>query len=91
MVGWHQQLSRHEFEQTPDGSEGQEVLVCYSPWGCRQLDMTVTETTAILYWKQHNWGEISKYMSKCNFQKHLNSQKQKDTNYLSKLQPRKLA
>ena len=23
MVGWHHRLSRHEFEQTPGGTEGQ--------------------------------------------------------------------
>ena len=25
MVGWHQQLNGHEFEQTPGGGEGQEA------------------------------------------------------------------
>ena len=28
MVGWHQQLNGHEFEQTPGDSEGQIRLVC---------------------------------------------------------------
>ena len=31
MVGWYHQLNRHEFEQTPGGSEGQgslESAVC---------------------------------------------------------------
>ena len=32
MIGWHHQLSGHEFEQTPRDSEGQGSLVCYSPW-----------------------------------------------------------
>ena len=41
MVGWHHQLSRHEFEQTPGDSEGQGSLACYSPWGCQELDMTL--------------------------------------------------
>ena len=40
MVGWHHQLNRHEFEQTPGDSEGQGSLVCYSPWGHKELDMT---------------------------------------------------
>ena len=31
MVGWHQHLSVHEFEQTPGDSEGQEILACYIP------------------------------------------------------------
>ena len=33
MVGWHHQLNRHECEQTPGDSEGQESLACCSPWG----------------------------------------------------------
>ena len=28
MVGWHHQLNRHEFEQTPGHGEGQESLAC---------------------------------------------------------------
>ena len=40
MVGWHHLLNGHEFEQTPGESEGQVSLVCYSPWGCKELDMT---------------------------------------------------
>ena len=27
-------------EQTPGDSEGQGDLVCCSPWGCKELDMT---------------------------------------------------
>ena len=30
VVGWHHQLSGHEFEQTPGDSEGQRGLVCCS-------------------------------------------------------------
>ena len=30
MVGWHHQLSGHDFEQTPGDSERQESLVCCS-------------------------------------------------------------
>ena len=40
MVGWHHWLNGHEFEQTPGDSEGQGSLVCCSPWGCKQLNMT---------------------------------------------------
>ena len=40
MVGWHHQLSGHEFEQTPDDSEGQGSLAFCSPWGCKELDTT---------------------------------------------------
>ena len=32
MVGWHHQLNGQELEQTLRDGEGQEVLVCYSPW-----------------------------------------------------------
>ena len=35
MVGWHHRLNGHVFEQVPGDSEGQESLVCRSPWGCR--------------------------------------------------------
>ena len=38
MVGWHYQLSGHEFEQTPGNSEGQGNLVCCSPWSRQELD-----------------------------------------------------
>ena len=34
MVEWHCRLNGHEFEQTLGDSEGQQSLVCYSPWGC---------------------------------------------------------
>ena len=40
MVGWHHQLNRHEFEQTPGDGEGQGSLACYSPWGHKKSDMT---------------------------------------------------
>ena len=40
MVEWHRQLSGHESEHTMKDSEGQGSLVEYSPWGCKELDMT---------------------------------------------------
>ena len=40
MVGWHHRLNGHEFEQTLGDGEGQESLVCYSPWGRWESDMT---------------------------------------------------
>ena len=40
MVGWHQQLNGHEFEQTPGDDEGEGSLTCCSPWGLKELDMT---------------------------------------------------
>ena len=39
MVGWHQWLNGHEFEQAPGESEGQGILLCYSSSGCKELDM----------------------------------------------------
>ena len=40
MVGWHHILNGHEFEQTLGDNGGQMSLVCYIPWGCKELDMT---------------------------------------------------
>ena len=40
MVGWHHQLNGHEFEQVPGDGEGQGGLVCCSPWGHKESDMT---------------------------------------------------
>ena len=40
MVGWHHRLNGHEFKQSPGDSEGQGSLVCYSPWGHKELDTT---------------------------------------------------
>ena len=40
MVGWHHQLNGCEFEQAPGDGEGQGSLVCCSPWGRKESDMT---------------------------------------------------
>ena len=40
MVGWHHWLDEHEFEQTPEVGDGQGSLICCSPWGRKELDMT---------------------------------------------------
>ena len=37
-VGWHHQLDGHEFEQAPGIGDGQESLVCCSPWGHKESD-----------------------------------------------------
>ena len=39
-VGWHHQLTGHEFEQALGVGDGQGSLVCCSPWICKELDMT---------------------------------------------------
>ena len=38
MVGWHQRLNGHEFEQTLGDGEGQESLMCCSPRGSKESD-----------------------------------------------------
>ena len=39
-VGGHHGLNGHEFEQAPEDNEGQGSLVCCSPRGHKELDMT---------------------------------------------------
>ena len=48
MVGWHQWLNGHEFEQALGDCEGQGSLVCCNPWGCKKSD-------TIERW---NWTEL---------------------------------
>ena len=40
MVEWHHWLRGHDFEQIPGDNEGQGSLVCFSPWGCKELNRT---------------------------------------------------
>ena len=40
MVGWHCRLSGPEFAHALGVSGGQGTLVCYSPWGRKESDMT---------------------------------------------------
>ena len=40
MVGWHHSLNGHEFQQAPGDHEEQGSLVCCSPWGRKESDMT---------------------------------------------------
>ena len=40
MVGWHQWLDGHEFEQALGVGDGQGSLECCSPWGRKELDVT---------------------------------------------------
>ena len=51
VVGWHHLLDGHEFEQAPRVGDGQGSLVCCSPWGRKELDMTER-----LNWTE-NWDE----------------------------------
>ena len=49
MVGWHHWVDAHEFEQAPGVGDGQGSLVCCSPWGHKESDMT----------EQLNWTDTS--------------------------------
>ena len=40
MVEWYHRLHGYEFEYAQGVGEGQGSLVCYSPWGCKESDMT---------------------------------------------------
>ena len=40
MVGWHHRLNGHESEQTWGDGDGQGSLVCCSPWGHKESDIT---------------------------------------------------
>ena len=40
MIGWHHQLDEHEFEQAPGDGYGQGSLMCCSPWGRKESEMT---------------------------------------------------
>ena len=40
MAGWHHRCNGHDLGQTSGDGEAQGGLVCCSPWGCKELDMT---------------------------------------------------
>ena len=40
MAGWHHQVDRNEFGQTPGVGDGQGGLVCYDSWGHKESDTT---------------------------------------------------
>ena len=40
MVGWHRRFNGHELEQALGDGEGQWGLMCCSPWGHKESDMT---------------------------------------------------
>ena len=40
MIERHHQFDGFEFEQILGDSEGQKSLVCYSPWGLKESDLT---------------------------------------------------
>ena len=40
MFGWHHGVNGHDFEQALGVVKGQENMVCCSPWGRKESDMT---------------------------------------------------
>ena len=48
LVRWHHRFNGLELEQTPGFGDGQGSLVCYSPWGQKELDRT----------EQLNWTRL---------------------------------
>ena len=56
MIGWHHRLNGHEFESTLGVGDGQGSLACYSPWGCKESDMT----------EQLNWTDFVKTLNTCH-------------------------
>ena len=57
MVGWHHRLDGHEFEQVPGYDEGQGSLVCCSPCGRKESDMTEGLNNKKNVEKEGNTGE----------------------------------
>ena len=51
MVGWHDWLNGHEFEQALGVNDGQGSLVCCSPWGRKSQ-------TQLSDWTELNWSEV---------------------------------
>jgi len=51
MVGWHHRLDGHEFDEAPGVSDGQGGLVCCSPWGRIESDMTDQLNSTEPYYK----------------------------------------
>ena len=50
MVGWHHRLDAHEFEQALGVGDGQGSLVCCSPRGYKESDMTEWLNCTELKW-----------------------------------------
>ena len=38
--GWMTSLTQHEFQEILGGGKGQGILVCWSPWDCKECDLT---------------------------------------------------
>ena len=62
MVGWHNHLNGHEFEQTLGVGDGQGGLACCSPWGHKELDLATEATTQQL---DNNEKQCNGNMQRC--------------------------
>ena len=61
IVGWHHQLDAHEFEQALGVGDEQGSLVCCSPWGHKESDMTEqAQTHTHTYTQNHETDYVSK-------------------------------
>ena len=69
--------SRHEFEQGLEAGDGQGSMVCCSPWGCKESDMTER-----LNWTELNWISC-KYSLHCS-EKKLSKAKWRQASPLTK-------
>ena len=63
MVGYHHQLSGHEFELAPGVGDGQGSRVHCSPWCCKESDRTEWLNWAEL--KQHSKMQRQHFAEKC--------------------------
>ena len=59
MAGWHHWCNGHELGQTSGGGEGQEGLVCCSPWDHKVSDVTGQLNTTTNYMTFREWGLYS--------------------------------
>ena len=41
MIGWHHLLDGHEFEQALGVGDGEGILLCFSPWSCKESGRNV--------------------------------------------------
>ena len=65
MVGWHHQLNGHEFGQALGDGEEQGSLVCCSPWGHKELDVTEQQHRLIIRINIYNTLNQGLGYSKC--------------------------
>ena len=80
MVGWHHRLDGHEFGWALGVGDGQGGLACYSPWGCKESDMTErlneTELNSLLlrsplWWSWYSLPQLLVFVQQCPIQRKL--------------------